>query len=169
VLNTRLAVRKNRSGRQGQEFPFTLREVEGTEQDEDGESTTTLVVDWQSGPGTAQGPLNDPWKQSRQSSLQTTAVRLKRILMAVLAEHGVDQPIARNGPVVRMVDQEIVREEFYAQTASDGTPEQKAELRRKQFNRVVDWAEAQELIGIREIKDVVFLWLSRPEPTQGDI
>src|SRR5262249_15756865 len=37
VTNTRLAVRKNRGGRQGQEYPFTLRAVEAPEPDEDGE------------------------------------------------------------------------------------------------------------------------------------
>jgi hypothetical protein len=169
VLNTRLAVRKNRGGPQGAEHPFTLREVESGEPDEDGEPATTLVVDWQSGPGATQGPPNDPWGQSRQSSLRTTALRLKRILMSVLAERGVDLPISKNGPVVRMVDQEVVREEFYSQTASDGTPEQKAWLRRKQFNRVVDWAEAQQLIGIREINGLIYFWLTRPEPSQTDI
>src|SRR5262249_44388181 len=146
-----------------------LREVESGEPDEDGEPATTLVVDWQSGPGAAQGPPNDPWGQSRQSSLRTTALRLKRILMAVLAEGGVVVPIARNGPVVRMVDQEIVRAEFYAQTASDGTPEQKTAFRQKQFKRVINWTEAQQLIGVREIKGVVYLWLTRPEPSQTDI
>lgn len=89
--------------------------------------------------------------------------------MAVLAEHGVDLPTAPHGPIVRMVDQEIVRNEFYAQTPSDGTPEQKAWLRRKQFNRTCDWAEAQQLIGIREIESRVYFWLTRPEPTQHDI
>src|SRR5262245_38489389 len=47
VSNTRLAVRKNRGGRQGQEYPFTLLEVEAPEPDEDGEPITTMVVDWQ--------------------------------------------------------------------------------------------------------------------------
>ena len=37
VTNTRLAVRKHRGGRQGQEYPFTLRIVEAPEPDEDGE------------------------------------------------------------------------------------------------------------------------------------
>jgi hypothetical protein len=169
VLNTRLAVRKNRGGRQGMEFPFTLREVEHGEPDEDGESTTTLVVDWQHGPGAGQGPPSDPWGQSRQSSLRTTALRLKRILMSILAERGVDQPITPDGPVVRMVEKEIVREEFYAQTPADGTPDQKTELRRKQFNRVLDWAEAQELIGTREIEGLIYFWLSRPEPSHEEI
>ena len=169
VLNTRLAVRKNRGGKQGMEFPFTLREVEHGEPDEDGESTTTLVVDWQHGPGVSQGPPTDPWQQSRQSSLRTTALRLKRILMSILAERGVDQPITPGGLVVRMIDKEIVREEFYAQTPADGTPEQKTELRRKQFSRVLEWAEAQELIGIREIEGLIYFWLSRPEPPHEEI
>ena len=47
VTNTRLAVRKNRGGQQGQEFPFVLREVAAPEPDEDGEPVTTMVVDWQ--------------------------------------------------------------------------------------------------------------------------
>ena len=46
VINTRLAVRKNRGGQQGQEYPFTLRMVEAPEPDEDGEPITTMVVDW---------------------------------------------------------------------------------------------------------------------------
>ena len=50
VVNTRLAVRKNRGGRQGQEYPFTLRIVEAPEPDEDGEPVTTMVVDWQAVP-----------------------------------------------------------------------------------------------------------------------
>jgi hypothetical protein len=169
VLNTRLTVRKNRGGKQGQEHPFTLREVEHGEPDEDGESTTTLVVDWQHGPGSSQGPPGDPWEQGRQGSSRATAKRLKRILMSILAERGVDQSITPGGPVTRMVDKEIVREEFYAQTPADGTSEQKIELRRKQFNRVLEWAEAQELIGAREINEVIYLWLSRPEPSHEDI
>ena len=46
VINTRLAVRKNRGGQQGQEYPFTLRMVEAPEPDEDGEPISTMVVDW---------------------------------------------------------------------------------------------------------------------------
>src|SRR5262249_43810950 len=158
-----------RAGQQGQEFPFTLREVESEEPDEDGESITTRVVDWETGPGAAQvaSPPKDPWRQSRQHSQRGIALRLKRILMSALAEHGKDLPIAPNGPAVRMVDQEIVREKFYARTtAPDGTPEQKTEYRRKQFRRAIDWAEEHELVESQEIKDVIYLWLTRPEPSQ---
>ena len=41
-------------------------------------------------------------------------LRLKRVLMDVLADRGVDRPIPPDGPTVRMVDQEVVREQFYA-------------------------------------------------------
>ncbi len=167
VLNTRLAIRKCRGGPQGMEFPFALRSVESSEQDEDGEPITTLVVDWQATPAATQAPPNDPWEQSRQNSLRTTALRLKRVLMAILADRGVDLPIGPNGPTLRMVDQGIVREEFYAQTVCEGTPEQKADRRRKQFVRALEWAESQELIGVREIKSITYLWLTRP--TQEDV
>jgi len=156
VLNTRLTVRKNRGGKQGQEHPFTLREVKHGEPDEDDESITTLVVDWQHGPGSSQGPPDNPWGRSRRSDQRTSALRLQRVLMSMLAEHGVDQATAPNGPVVRMIDQEIVRKEFYAQTASDGTPQQKAELRQKQFKRAVSWAETEGLIGVREIGGQIY-------------
>ena len=45
VSNTRLAIRKHKSGPQGQEYPFTMRTVAAPELDEDGEPITTNVVD----------------------------------------------------------------------------------------------------------------------------
>jgi hypothetical protein len=43
VIDTRLAVRKNRGGREGQAYPFALRLVETPEPDEDGEPVTTTL------------------------------------------------------------------------------------------------------------------------------
>jgi hypothetical protein len=96
LTNTRLAVRKNRGGPQGQEFPFSLRLVE-MGLDEDGEPETTMVVDWLP-PGAAaqQAPIppDDPWvKGCRQQEQRTAMVRLKRVLLEALAERGVDRPI----------------------------------------------------------------------------
>ena len=84
---------------------------------------------------------------------------LKRVLMAVLAKEGINLPCGPDGPEVRMVDHEIIREEFYARTAADGTPAQKAEFKRKRFNRALNRAEEMQLIGIREINGIVYLWL----------
>ena len=90
-------------------------------------------------------------------------LRLKRVLMAILADQGVDLPTGPDGPVVRMVDQELVRERFYAGTPAEGTAAQKGEFRRKRFNRAVDWAEDQQLIGVQEIDGMTYLRLTQPE------
>ena len=126
VTNTRLAIRKHRGGRQGQEYPFTLRMVEAPEKDEDGDPITTMVVDWcrpELPERHSPGRMIRGLKPKRQDQ-RTAALRLKRVLMAILAEQGVDLPIAPDGPVVRMVDQELVRKAFYAATPAEGTPEQ---------------------------------------------
>jgi AAA domain len=166
VTNSRLAVRKNRSGPQGRVHPFTLRTVELSQLRRDGKPETTVVVDWSPPGSTTQAPPppDDPWAKPKRQDQRTAMLRLKRVLMAILAEQGVDQPIAPEGPMVRMVDQKLVRKAFYAHTPADGTPEQKRKARHMQFTRAVDWAEEKRLIGIEEIKDVTYLRLSCPDP-----
>jgi hypothetical protein len=170
VTNTRLAVRKNRAGKQGQEFPFMLREVEGPGLDEDGNPIKSMVVDWTAPGSSANKPAPDPWGQSRRQDQRTTVLRLKRILMAAMAEHGVERQIPPDGPVVRMIKQEEVRRQFYAATPAEGTPKQKTELRRKQFNRALDWAEANEVIAAHEIGETSYLRLCsfKPEDEEDD-
>ena len=140
VSNTRLAVRKNRGGQQGQEFPFTLRVVEAPERDDDGEPVTSMVVDWQPNmPGGNQAPPGpDPWAQTRRQDQRAAVLRLKRVLMSAMAEHGVERHIPPDGPAVMMIDQEVVRAMYYVQTLADGTPKQKADARRAQFKRALD-------------------------------
>jgi hypothetical protein len=126
------------------------------------------IVDWQ--PVGAVGPKAppDPWSVCRRQDQKTAVLRLKRVLMAELAERGVDRPVEPGGPTVRMIDQEIVRKQFYIHTPAEGTPAQKGEFRRKRFNRAVDWAEDQQLIGVREIDGVTYLRLTQPEPEDGE-
>src|SRR6516162_5960680 len=169
ITNARLAVRKNRGGPQGQEYPFSLRVVE-MGLDEDGEPETTMVVDWlpagAAGAQTQPEPGPDPWSLSRRQDQRTAVLRLKRVLLEALKEQGVDLNVPPDGPAVRMVDQEIVRQQFYACTPAEGTPAQKTEFRRKRFNRAVDWAEDQLLIAVHEIGLVTYLRLSRPDETK---
>jgi len=167
ITNARLAVRKNRGGPQGQEYPFNLRLVE-IGLDEDGEPETTMVLDWlPAGAAGAQAqPEPDPWSLSRRQDQRTAVLRLKRVLLEALKEQGLDLSVPPDGPVVRMVDQEIVRQQFYACTPAEGTPAQKTEFRRKRFNRAVDWAEDQLLIAVHEIGLVTYLRLSRPDETK---
>jgi hypothetical protein len=169
VTNTRLAVRKNRGGQQGSEYPFALRTVTAPEPDEDNEPVTTMVVDWTAvPPGGAQPQHKDPWAQGRQQDQRTAAQRLRRALMSVLAGEGVELSIPPDGPTVRMVDQEVVRAEFYVHTPADGTPEQKGRLRRQKFLRALDWAEDKQLIGVEEIDGVTYLYLVRPNHQDGE-
>ena len=164
ITNTRLAVRKHRGGKQGQEYPFQLRMVEAPEKDEDGDPITTMVIDW-SPPGTAPAPSapDDPWAKPKRQDQRTAALRLKRVLMTILPDQGVDLPIPPDGPVVRMVDQKLVRKAFYARTPAEGTPEQMGRFRRQKFLAALDWAEQQQLIGAGEVNEVSYLWLARPQ------
>ena len=170
VSKTRLAVRKNRSGRQGQEFPFVLRIVEASEKDEDGDPITTMVIDWLPAGAAAAEAQSEPdtWAQPRRQDQRTAVLRLKRVLMTILAEQGVDLPISPDGPTVRMVDQERVRKAFYASTPADGTPKQKRQFRYAQFKRALDWAEQERLIAIGEIGDITYIWLTRPDPDEAE-
>jgi AAA domain len=163
VANARLAVRKNRGGPQGREYPFTLRLVD-MGMDEDGEPETTMVVDWlPAGSAQAAAPADDPWSKAKRQDQRTAALRLKRVLMTILAEQGVELPIPPDGPVVRMVDQKLVRKAFYACTPTDGTPEQTGRFRRQRFLAALDWAEQNQLIGAGEVDEVSYLWLARPK------
>jgi hypothetical protein len=165
VTNTRLAVRKHRGGRQGQEYPFTLRMVEAPEKDEEGDPITTMVVDWlPAGAAAAEASAPDIWAQPRRQDQRTAVLRLKRVLMTILAEQGVNLSIPPDGPTVRMVDQELVRKEFYVSTLAEGTPKQKRQFRYAQFKRALDWAEQEQLISIGEIDEVTYIWLTRPDP-----
>jgi hypothetical protein len=129
---------------------------------ENGKPETAIVVDWTKG---AETQPNDPWVGPRRQDQRTAALRLKRVLMAILAEQGVDLPIEPDGPAVRMIDQELVRKAFYACTpTTEGTPKQKRQARHLQFKRALSWAEDQELIGMGEVGDTAYVWLARPDP-----
>jgi hypothetical protein len=143
--------------------------VEAPEPDEDGEAVTTMVVDWTAvPPGGAQTQPDDPWAQGRKQEHRTAALRLKRVLMAILADQGVELSIPPDGPVVRMVAQKIVQKEFYAHTPADGAPEQKRKAKHQQFSRALAWAEDKQLIGVEEIEDVTYLRLTRPDPENDE-
>ena len=169
VLNLRLAVRKCRGGPSGQEFPFSMREVMHPHADEEGEFASTLVVDWTVPTAAPAGPGPDPWEGERRSDARQTMLLLKRMLMARLAKDGVELEALTSGELtVRGIDQELVREGFYQQTPADGTPREKKEFRRKRFKRAIDRAIEKELIGMREIGDITYLWLLPKQPSEDE-
>ena len=141
VTNTRLAVRKCRGGPQGQEFYFAVRKVEDPVPDEDGDPVTTLVVDWLPGGPRSVQPTADPWAELKSAAAQL----LRRVLMGILAEKGIEQPITPDGPAVRMVDLETVRAEFYAQWPAEGTVREKPKLAGRPA--AVRWRQHRKLMS----------------------
>jgi DNA polymerase len=160
VVNTRLALRKVRSGPQGQEFPFRSRLVPIPERSDDAEGPeTTCVIEWEAA-GTAPRSDGDPWEANRRADTKLAMRALRRAMMKLLADHGIDFEPERGYPTVRAIDEELVRQEFYASVVADeGTPEQKLAAKSRQFRRTRDRAEQQGLIGRREIEGQAYLWL----------
>jgi len=72
-------------------------------------------------------------------------------MMAVLADHGTDQRPFHDGPIVRAIDREIVRSEFYKSYPADGDAKQQQETRRKAFNRAIRDAQTSGAIGIASL------------------
>ena len=141
--------------------------VQTPEPDEDGEPVSTMVVDWVPASPSGAQPDPDPWAQSRRQDQRTAVLRLKRVLMSALADQGVELPIPPDGPLVRMIDQEIVRVSVLCADAGRRyTRTEGVSSSRKRFNRAVDWAEDQQLIAVAEIDGITYLRLSRPEPEE---
>jgi hypothetical protein len=169
VLNLRLAVRKCRGGPSGDEFPFVMREVTHPQPEEKDNPITTLVVDWAAPAAARTGPGPDRWEAESRTDTRQAMLLLKRVLMAKLAEHGVELEELTSGDLmVRGIDQELVREEFYQQTPADGTQRKKQDFRRKRFTRAINRAIEKELIGMREIETITYLWLLPKQPSEDE-
>jgi len=151
VTNTRLALRKRRSGPNGQEFPFTPREID-LGADQFGDPVTTLAIDWVPEAARAAPGKDKTWPKSLRL--------LQRAMMAVLADHGSDQRPFHDGPIVRAIDLEIVRGEFYKSYPTDGDAKQKQETRRRAFNRAIRDAQAIGVVGVRTIDGTTLVWLA---------
>ena len=153
VSNTRLAVRKLRDGPCGLELPFVPRTVEvGT--DSDGDPVTRVTIDWAPAARSSQtGRDQDGWTKSLRL--------LRRTLMNVLVDQGGEQRPFRDGPLVRAVDLEIVRAEFYRSYPAEGDEMTKRATRQKAFRRAIANAQSNNLIGVREVGTVTLVWLTR--------
>ena len=152
ITNTRLATRKRRSGVSGEEFPFTVQTVDlGV--DRHGQQITSLVIDW------GAKEQREPEQHERWSK----SVRLLRqVLMNVLVDHGREQRPFHDGPIVRAVDLEIVRQEFYRSYPAEGDAAARQAVRQKAFRRVVITAQEQNLVGVREVDGLTLVWLINP-------
>ena len=146
-----------------------MREVTHPQGDEEGNPISTLVVDWTAPAAAPTGPGPDRWEAESRTDTRQAMLLLKRVLMAKLAKHGMELEGLTSGELtVRGIDQELVREEFYQQTPADGTQRQKQDFRRKRFTRAINRAIEKQLIGMREIEAITYLWLLPKQPSSED-
>jgi hypothetical protein len=153
VTNTRLAIRKRRGGDSGAEYVFKAREVDVEEMDNTVE--TTLVVEWTLS-DEAVKPTDDKWSKSLRL--------LRQVLMTTLVDHGKEMRPYPDGPSVRVIDIEIVRTEFYASYPATGDEKAKNDARRQAFKRALNCAQANALIGVRDIETSTVMWLAGSTP-----
>jgi AAA domain len=153
ISNVKLYARKRRTGASGEEFPLRTKVVDmGV--DEDGESITTLVVDWTE--------VEQTSKAKDQDAKWTKSLRLlRRTLMGVLADHGSERQPYPDGPVMRCVNVDIVRNEFYRAYPAEGGEQAKQAARQRAFHRAIHKARDDDLIGVREIDEITYVWLIR--------
>lgn len=156
ITNMRLAARKVRSGPSGREVPFRVRVVD-MGHDRNGRTLSSLVLDWSPDkPAAAARPQDTGgWTKALQP--------LRRTLMNVLAtdQATMQRPFA-DGPLVRAVDVEIVRGEFYRMQLAEGDAEAKQAAKQKAFRRAITEAQRRELVGLCEIGRTTFIWLAKP-------
>lgn len=153
VTDTRLCARKRRSGPNGEEFRFGIA-VRDMGVDPRGTPVTTLTIAWKVDGDSATKPKakDEQWSKSLRLLRQT--------LMAMLVDCGKELRPFADGPIVRAVDVEIVRREFYASHMADGTEEQKGAARQKAFRRAINDAQARGLIGVRALDGATMIWLA---------
>jgi AAA domain/Bifunctional DNA primase/polymerase, N-terminal len=154
VESPRLCARKYRSGANGREFTFATKEV-SIGDDETGRPITTLTLQWQeqADPAPKLKVKPDPWSAK---SLRL----LRQVLMNMLADCGTEQRPYPDGPLVRAIDLELARAEFYKSYPATGGEEAKKGARQKAFKRAIADAQAKGLIGVRELGSTTYVWLA---------
>jgi hypothetical protein len=154
---TTLHVQKLKDGEDGTSFEARLsRVVVGI--DKNDKEASTLIVD----------DVVESEAAAGQSGPATKSIpRGRRLLMDMVAdaieEAGEDVRSFPNGPMVRAVNDEAVRDRYYAAIAEkadpNADPDTVAERQRKAFNRAIAAALDAKDIVARERKGERFLWL----------
>jgi hypothetical protein len=148
VSNPRMAIRKVRSAAVGTEIPFAIKVVD-LGPDKNGQLQTTLVIKWRI-EGSA-FKAADPWALNFRV--------FNEALSCALANHGQERRPWADGPMVRAVDAEHVRTEFYRLYPAEGDTEEKRQgARRKAFRRKLEGARERGLIGTAVVGGTTLVW-----------
>lgn len=154
--NRRIVLTKSRSGVEGVVYPFELQSVEvGT--DGFDAIVSAKVVALESGAKFGHGQARSATKGGKGLGCLMSALRQS------LLDFGRDERVFADGPILRVVDRERVRENFCANTSADGTTQQIASRRRQAWKRASDTAESQGHIKCYEKNGVQLMWLLKEE------
>ena len=152
ISSTKLAIRKRRGGANGQEFPFRPQTVD-MGADQHGKPVTTLVLDW--------GVTAEPPKGRKDNWGKGGGKLLRQIVMGLLAECGVDLKPFADGPMVKALEVERVRAEFFKRRYTEGDSEKaKRQAKRMAFQRAMEAAVDRGVIATREVEGVEYVWLT---------
>jgi len=147
VSRPRLAIRKVRGAPTGAELPFSMRQVD---------TDVTLAVEW------AAAEVRTPISAAAAQRRSHAATVFHEALIEALDRHGIEHRPYPDGPVVRAVDREQVRTEYYARYPAEGdTDEKRQATRQKAFARSVQQAQAGHAIGVQVAGDTTLIWPSR--------
>jgi hypothetical protein len=152
TTDPRLLVRKVRGAPQGAEISFTPKLVDlGC--DQNGNPVGTLTIVWGEEKARASAAAGQPvWPKHLRVFHQA--------LTEALISNGKDLRLGADGPVVKAVDCEYVRAEFYRIYPADGdTGDKRQEARRRAYNRNLKDAQERRLIGVRVDGNRTDVWL----------
>ena len=148
ATNLQLAIRKVKDGEAGFEIPFTQHKIV-TGQDEDGDDTTAIVVDW-----------GHPQDAPQPTKKVTKPVQLLRAAVEAAVE-AEGRPLDRAGGDVMAATDDAVRPRYYALFVRrpGSTEAQHEETRKKSYQRAL--AEDTAGIGRRTANGVTWLWRNK--------
>jgi hypothetical protein len=155
VSNRQLAIAKDRDGSQGPLTPFSLKSV-------------NLGIDDQGRPWGSMVAVAEVSIAAKPATDWPSHLSVfRRALVEALLNSGVnDQPFS-DGPLLRVVDVEAVRAEFYKVCVVDSDTEAgRQDARRKQFSRKLEQAQQLNLVGARVGNGRTLLWLINGQDAQ---
>lgn len=147
VSNRQLAIAKDRDGSQGPLTPFSLQRVE-------------LGLDDAGQPWGSMVAVAEVSTAKSASHWTPSLSVLRRALLNALIESGFEGQPYVDGPRMRVVDIERVKNEFFkACHVESETEAGRQEARRKQFTRKLTDAQQRALVGIHVADDRTLVWL----------
>jgi hypothetical protein len=144
ISNMRMAVRKLRGGKTGDETPFELEVVEIGDEDE-----TTCTVKW------ANTRASSPTSKRIPKGLKI----FHTAMTTALLDHGVEmRPFGSEGPLLRVVTEPKLRDEFVASYPADNL-----DAKTKAFRRALKEARETNLVCSRAVAGIDHIWFVKDQ------